>query len=388
MPKYEINQYRGVYKRAIELYEDEKFKEAGLLLEKVCENDQSNYMACYYYADLLYYGKGMPKDPKKAFQYYMIAATNKVTEASYMVGLCYLEGVGTYQDSIQAVSWFTEAAKYAHPLSQYYLGLAYMKGEGVDKDIPRAAQWLVHAAKSGIVDAEREGAICYESLGKVKGAARLYLAGAEAGDSYCQEKIADYYADGVGTLQCTELALHYYDLACQQNNVSAEVKLGNRYAKGNGVPQDIKQAIIWWTKAANAGNSEAQNNLAECYHLGDGIVKNDLTAVSWWTKSANDGNVNAMIHLAEILTDPTDNNIDQDLVEAKNWWLKASELGDSYAMYRLGDCLEKGIGVSSINLEDAFRWYRLSSQNGYADATEACKRFTKTITGKIKVKKE
>ena len=79
MPKYEINQYRGVYKRAIELYEDEKFKEAGLLLEKVCENDQSNYMACYYYADLLYYGKGMPKDPKKAFQYYMIAATNKVT---------------------------------------------------------------------------------------------------------------------------------------------------------------------------------------------------------------------------------------------------------------------------------------------------------------------
>ena len=246
----------------------------------------------------------------------------------------------------------------------------------------------VHAAKSGVVDAEREGAICYESLGKVKGAARLYLAGAEAGDSYCQEKIADYYADGVGTLQCTELALHYYDLACQQNNVSAEVKLGNRYAKGNGVPQDIKQAIIWWTKAANAGNSEAQNNLAECYHLGDGIVKNDLTAVSWWTKSANDGNVNAMIHLAEILTDPTDNNIDQDLVEAKNWWLKASELGDPYAMYRLGDCLEKGIGVSSINLEDAFRWYRLSSQNGYDDATEACKRFTKTITGKIKVKKE
>ena len=56
-------------------------------------------------------------------------------------------------------------------------------------------------------------------------------------------------------------------------------------------------------------------------------------------------------------------------------------------MYRLGDCLERGIGVSSINIEDAFRWYRLSSQNGNEDATEACKRFTKTLSGKVKVKK-
>lgn len=386
MPNYEINQYRGVYKRAVELYESEKFKDAGLLLQKVYENDPENYMACYYLADLLYYGKGIAKNTKKAFDLYMIAATNKVTEASFMVGLCYLEGEGIYQDSIQAVSWFTEAAKYAHPLSQYYLGMAYKNGEGVDKDIPRAAQWLVHAAKSGIVEADKEAGICYETLSKFKGAARLYLAGAEAGDSYCQEKIGDFYADGKGTLQCAELAIHYYELACNQNNVEAMVKLANHYAKGENFPKNIKKAIELWTKAANNGNDEAQNNLAECYHLGDGIVKNDLTAVSWWEKSASQGNVNAMIHLAEILTDPTDNNIDKDLVEAKNWWLKAAEAGDSYAMYRLGDCLEKGIGVSSINLDDAYRWYRLSSQNGYMDATETCKRFTKTLSGKIKIK--
>ena len=178
--------------------------------------------------DCYYYGKGVAKDVRKAFQLFTSAALNKITEAEFMVGLCYLEGTGVNQDSTQAVAWFTEAAKYAHPLSQYYLGYAYMTGNGITRDIPRAAQWLVHAAKQGVVEAQRDGGICYEMLGKLKGAATLFLAGAEAGDSYCQERIADCYADGYGTLQCTELAVHYYELAANQNNVNAQVKMANR----------------------------------------------------------------------------------------------------------------------------------------------------------------
>ena len=43
-----------------------------------------------------------------------------------------------------------------------------MKGEGINKDIPRAAQWLVHAAKAGVIQAQRDGGLCYEYLGKFK----------------------------------------------------------------------------------------------------------------------------------------------------------------------------------------------------------------------------
>lgn len=387
MAEYVINQYRGVFKRAVELYNEEKWKECAPLFELVVLNDPANFNACYYLGELLYYGRGLSKNVKRAFQMYMAAATNKVTEATYMVGLCYLEGTGINQDSTQAVAWFTEAAKYAHPLSQYYLGLSYMKGEGITKDIPRACQWLVHAAKAGVVDAQRQAGICYEILGKDRGAATLFLAGAENGDPYCQEKIADYYAEGKGIMECLDLAMHYWELAASQGNVHAQVKLGHRYARGLGVKRDIKQALEWYNKAANADEPEAQNALAECYHLGDGIVKNDLLAISWWTKAANLGNVDAMIHLAENLTDPKDDQIEVDLVTAKYWWTKAAESGDAYAMFRLGDCLERGLGVSIINLEDAFKWYRLASQNGDEDATEACKRFTKSITGKIKLKK-
>ena len=386
MPEYVINQYKGVYKRAVELFEEEKYKEAAPLFEMVVKNDPLNYSASYYLADMLYNGKGLSKDIKRAFQLYMTAATNKVSEAAYMVGLCYLEGKGIGQDSVQAVAWFTEAAKYAHPLSQYYLGLAYEKGEGINKDIPRAAQWLVHAAKAGIVDAQREAGICYEILGKFKGAATLFLAGAENGDPYCQERIADCYAQGKGTLQSVPLAIHYYEEASNNGNASAQFKLGKRYALGDGVRLDMKRAIDLYDKAAKAGDPTAQNALAECYHLGDGIVKNDLLAIEWWTKAATGGNVDAMIHLAENLTDPSDNQIDRDLVTAKNWWTKAAELGDSYAMFRLGDCLERGIGVSQIDLDSAFTWYRLSAQNGNEEAKEAAARFSKSLTGKVKLK--
>lgn len=389
MAEFVVNQYKGVYKRAEELYDEGKYKEAVQLFKMVVENDPENYAAGYYLADCLYNGKGAPKDLKTAFQLFMTAATNKVTEACYMVGMCYLSGTGINQDSTQAVAWFTEAAKYAHPLSQYYLGLAYMNGDGITKDIPRAAQWLVHAAKQGIVEAQRDAAICYEALGKFKGAATLYLASAEAGDAYAQERIADCYADGIGTLQCTELAVHYYELAAGQGNVKAQLKIGNRYSTGNGVPQSMKNAIYWWMKAANANDPDAQNALAECYAAGNGVYKNHQQAITWWTKAAAQGNIQSMVHLAETnALPPQDEDMTQDLVTAKYWWTKAAEAGDPYAMCRLGECLEKGYGIAAPNYEDAFKWYRLASQNGNEEATENCKRFTKKgMKGRVKVKK-
>lgn len=389
MAEYIINRYTGVFKRAEELYNDEKYKEAVPLLTQVVENDRNNANAHYYLADCLYYGKGTPKDIKRAFQYYMFAAQSKITEACYMVGLCYLEGTGIHQDSTQAVAWFTEAAKYAHPFSQYYLGLAYMNGDGITKDIPRAAQWLVHAAKQGVVDAQQKAGLCYEMLGKMKGAATLFLAGAEAGDAYCQERIADCYADGVGTLQCTELAVHYYELAANQNNVQAQVKMANRYSTGKGVEQSMKKAIYWYMKAAGVENPEALNALGDIYATGNGVLENYDTAMGYWLRAANAGYVPAIIRVAENYALPPENStVSQDLVTSKYWWTKAAEAGDAYSMYRLGECFEKALGVPVASFEDAYKWYKVAADNGSEEAAEQLKRFTKSINGKIKVKKK
>ena len=80
MAEFVLNEFRGVFKRAEELYNEEKYKDAVPLFRDVVEHDRDNYIACYYLADCLYYAKGTSRDYKKAFELFMIAASNKLTE--------------------------------------------------------------------------------------------------------------------------------------------------------------------------------------------------------------------------------------------------------------------------------------------------------------------
>ena len=74
MAEYIVNQYSGVFRRAEELYNEEKFKEASRLFIQITANDPHNFAAAYYLGDCYYYGKGVAKDVKKAFQLFTSAA--------------------------------------------------------------------------------------------------------------------------------------------------------------------------------------------------------------------------------------------------------------------------------------------------------------------------
>lgn len=374
--------YSGVYKRAMELYNDRRYKEAVRMLEAVVENDKTNYLAHFYLAECVFDGKGTPKDFKKAIKLYYVAAQNKEIEAAYKLGLCYLEGLGTSVDYTQSVAWFTEAAKFSHTMSQYYLGLAYMEGKGITKDIPRAAQWLVHAAKEGIVDAQKKAAMCLEMMQQHKSAATLYLAAAQSNCEYSMEKIADYYAAGQYVNKCDELANKFYEEAGNLNNHSAQNKLAFRYYEGNGIEQNLNKAISWWMRAANGNIVVAQNKLANCFYTGEGVERDPNQAVLWWKKASELGCVDSMISLAMGYLDDSIKN-GGDVVESKYWWTKAAEAGNAYAMFKLAACFEYAVGIPNPNLHEAYRWYKLSADNGYEEAKKAFKTF-KVVRGKVK----
>ena len=118
MPSYVINKYRGLYKRASELYEEKKYKEAAELLEVVVSKDETNFVANYYLGEIYFYGKEVPKNEKRAFSCYLYAAENHHKESIYMVGLCYYEGIGVFKDYSQARNYFTEAMKLGVPMAQ------------------------------------------------------------------------------------------------------------------------------------------------------------------------------------------------------------------------------------------------------------------------------
>ena len=60
-------------------------------------------------------GKGVPLDPKRAFEWYRKAATQGNTAAQVNLGNLYAEGRGVPQDFIKAYAWFNVAAAYGEP---------------------------------------------------------------------------------------------------------------------------------------------------------------------------------------------------------------------------------------------------------------------------------
>lgn len=385
MEEMVYNPYAGVYLRAKELYDEADYQQAFIKLYSVVENDPNNFKANFLIAECYYNGWGTEINYQKAFQNYSLAAINHIPKAAYKVGYCYEIGLGVEKEETQAVSWYMEAMKIDDEQAEYRLGLCYKNGIGIEQNYPHAASCFLKAAQKGNVDAQREAALCYEYLNQPKASATLYLAAANQDDSFACEKIGSFYADGYGCPKSSELPIFYYSKACELGNIHAMLSLAKRYKEGNGVEQSIKDSIYWWLKAAPQSN-EAQMEMAECYLTGTGVRQDYVQGMNWLKKAASN-NPAAMLKMAELSLNPLP-GAERSESEAKIWWSRAAALGDSLAMYKLGVCYEDAIGAVTPNYSEAYKWYRLASQNGNDDATEACKRFTKSMFGTVKLKKE
>lgn len=383
MQDHIYNLYSGVYKRAVELFNDGAYIEAFTKFKAVVENDEANYKASYFLAECYFNGLGTKKDLRKAYENYHKAAINHYVPAAYMLGLCYEMGYGVDTDETQAVAWYMEATKYDYADAEYRLGMCYKEGKGIARSYPHAASWLLKAGQKGNVDAQREAAICYEMLNQATAAARLFLAAAEAGDLYSEEKIAEYYAEGYGCPKHEGLAIEYYNKACNKGSISAMLTLAYRYANGDGISLDLPMAVHWWMKAAPK-STEAQFALSECYIEGKGIFKDIPQGLKWLEKAASENNTKAMLKLANYALNPI-NNREADPQAAKTWYTKAASLGDIDAMYMLGRCFEECIGISHPNYAEAYKWYRLASQKGHEMASDQCKKFKRGFLGKVKL---
>ena len=91
-------------------------------------------LACVYDFEL-------PKNRKRAVQWYRRAAVQGHPEAQNHLGECLREGVSTKRSLKEAVKWFQCSAKQGNPDAQLSLGYALFYGKGVQKNWPEALQW-------------------------------------------------------------------------------------------------------------------------------------------------------------------------------------------------------------------------------------------------------
>lgn len=101
------------------------------------------------------FGRGVPKDPEQAAEWFRKSANRGYPRSEYDLGLLYTQGEGVPKNSEEAVKWFRRAANKGYSRAQYKLGELYTEGVGVPKDDVEAYKWYNLAAAQGDDEAAR-----------------------------------------------------------------------------------------------------------------------------------------------------------------------------------------------------------------------------------------
>ena len=94
-------------------------------------------------------GLGVADDPATAFTWFQKAAGADHTLAEHNIGNAYAAGRGVERDPAAAITWWTKAALKGDAVPQLRLGEAYEQGKGVTVDLTEAKRWYSAAAARG-----------------------------------------------------------------------------------------------------------------------------------------------------------------------------------------------------------------------------------------------
>ena len=115
---------------------------------------RGNAQAAFELAQRLATGRGVDRDPRKAFAECSYAAGRDLPEALNMLGYCYAAGLGTIADGEAARRAFWRAAKLGSAVAAYNLAVLYAEGIGMEHpDQGRADRWLWISARRGYAKA-------------------------------------------------------------------------------------------------------------------------------------------------------------------------------------------------------------------------------------------
>lgn len=132
--------------------------------------------------------------------------------------------------------------------------------------------------------------------------------------------------------------------------------------------KDYKTAIDWFFKAAKQNHASAQYFLGRMAEFGEGREKNYIDAAKWYECAVKGDNASAMNRLAQIYY-YGNLSTGKDKDKAFGLFRQAADQFDPQAMYFLGWMYEHGDAVQK-SIKEATRYYRKSSQQGYASATK------------------
>lgn len=250
--------------------------------------DRGDTSAQHFLAYLYASGEqGVAVEPAKAIEWYKRAGEAGYLPAWNDLAILYELGKIVPQDFAVAVRYYRQAAEVGFPKAEYNLGRLYQLGRGIPQDQQEALRWYRKASDGGLGDAAFELYRYYHfDIGVPRGdtEARAYLRrAAELGNARGQDTLA-YFNEYPGdwyqfnpppATNDMATAIHWYQLAADQNYAPAQLHLGLCYLRGHGVVQDEALALELIQSSADKTNAYALPVLAELYARGIGEPRSD-----------------------------------------------------------------------------------------------------------------
>lgn len=181
-------------------------------LEKAAE--QGHPLASYHVGGLYFYGRGMPKDRKKAIGFWKIAAEAGVDGA------------------------------------QSDLGLSLVRADGVEKDLVEAYKWFAISARSANPEVSSKSAFMREDLAKKMELEQIFEA---------QKRVREFEPS-------RKFAMTQLFQAAAKGDADAQLTLARAHLLGEGVKKNEAEAYYWFALAALHGQKQAetfQNEVAD-----------------------------------------------------------------------------------------------------------------------------
>ncbi|XP_072295731.1 death ligand signal enhancer [Eucyclogobius newberryi] len=162
-----------------------------------------------------------------------------------------------------------------------------------------------------------------------------------------------------------EEAFSCFLAAAQLGYTKAQFNTGVCYEKGRGVSADMEKAMHYYGQAAAKGHAQAQYRYAKLLLTSRGQLSEDeqQSVTNLLEEASSAGLTKAQVCLASVYSQKPEKDWNKSVLYLK----MAAESGDNNALLFLGQCYEKGLGVTR-NGTKAVDYYRKAAKAGNKQA--------------------
>ncbi len=164
-----------------------------------------------------------------------------------------------------------------------------------------------------------------------------------SGDIECQNLLAIFYRNGIGTVKDEHKAFTWFSVSAEKGSLQAIGNLAKCYIQGRGIKKDELAAFNLYTKLYNSNDIPSYHMLALCYLRGIGTEKNYEKAFSILNEACKEHDPKALLLLGVEYFEGK--RIDKDKSKGISLIKSAAENGSVRAARILGQLYLKGISV-------------------------------------------